>query len=184
MWWNGRHQGLKIPCGRPRTGSSPVTGTRNGASERMSRFWCRTFGEVLSASLKRERGLPSPPALFPCKLDTRFGFELPRCTTSEFTPHGSGKAIAKAVAFPSSVLRGSSFPNRTRCAGLRFGYRFEFGLPRRTGKSAPRGALFPVPRLRRGFIRFAQLNGRGRGGKKLRSRPDPPLHFLLCRAKL
>ena len=27
MWWNGRHQGLKIPCGQPRTGSSPVTGT-------------------------------------------------------------------------------------------------------------------------------------------------------------
>ena len=92
------------------------------ASERMPAFWCRACGAVLSASLKRERGLPSPLALFPCKLDTRFGFELPRCTMSELTPHGSEKAGAKALAFSSSMLRGSSFPNRTRCAGLRFGY--------------------------------------------------------------
>ena len=41
---------------------------------------CRACGAVLSASLKRERGLPSPLALFPCKLDTRFGFESPKCT--------------------------------------------------------------------------------------------------------
>lgn len=27
VWWNGRHQGLKIPCRKRRTGSSPVTGT-------------------------------------------------------------------------------------------------------------------------------------------------------------
>ena len=27
VWWNGRHWGLKIPCWRQRTGSSPVTGT-------------------------------------------------------------------------------------------------------------------------------------------------------------
>ena len=68
VWWNGRHQGLKIPWSKGRARSSRVTGT-----------------------------------------------------TSEFTPHGSEMAIAKAVAISSSVLRGSSFPNRTRCAGLRFG---------------------------------------------------------------
>ena len=28
VWWNGRHQGLKIPCRQLRTGSSPVTGTK------------------------------------------------------------------------------------------------------------------------------------------------------------
>ena len=28
LWWNGRHRGLKIRWGRLRTGSSPVSGTR------------------------------------------------------------------------------------------------------------------------------------------------------------
>ena len=57
-------------------------------------------------------------------------------TTSEFTPHGSKTAIAKAVAVFSSVLRGSFFQNRTRCAGLRFcflGARSIFRLAARWG---------------------------------------------------
>ena len=37
-----------------------------------------------------------------------------------------GKAGAKALAFSSSVLHGVFYPNRTRCAGLRFGYRFRY----------------------------------------------------------
>ena len=29
LWWNGRHKGLKIPRWQQRTGSSPVSGTKN-----------------------------------------------------------------------------------------------------------------------------------------------------------
>ena len=31
VWWNGRHKGLKIPRWQQRAGSSPVTGTKQGA---------------------------------------------------------------------------------------------------------------------------------------------------------
>ena len=41
--------------------------------------------------------------------------------TSEIIPHGKKTAIALAVAVFPSVLHVSSFPNRTRFAGLRFG---------------------------------------------------------------
>ena len=73
--------------------------------------------------------------IHPIKVDTRFGFELPRDTTSEFAPHGSKMAIANAVAISSSVLRGSSLPNQTRFTVLRFGYQFGFGLPGAPGQN-------------------------------------------------
>ena len=61
----------------------------------------------------------------------------------------------------SSVLRGSSFPNRPRFAELRFGYpeRFGYGLPQCTRKS--RG-LSPALSGAGDSIRFAQFDGRGR----------------------
>ena len=31
-WWNGRHEGLKIPCPQGRVGSSPTRGTTSGSS--------------------------------------------------------------------------------------------------------------------------------------------------------
>ena len=31
-WWNGRHEGLKIPCPQGRVGSSPTRGTISGSS--------------------------------------------------------------------------------------------------------------------------------------------------------
>ena len=111
-------------------GSNPVSRTKKERIQfGFSPFWWPACGWRISASLKRERGLPSPLALFPCRPESRFGFELPRCTTSEFTPHGSKVAIAIAIAIFSSVLRGSFFPNRTRITGLRFGARFRFGFP-------------------------------------------------------
>ena len=41
---------------------------------------CRAKGADRPASLKRERGLPSPLALFPCRLERWIGFGLLRCT--------------------------------------------------------------------------------------------------------
>lgn len=41
---------------------------------------------------------------------------------SEIIPHGKKTAIALAVAVFPSVLHVSSFQNRTRFAGLRFGF--------------------------------------------------------------
>ena len=29
-WWNGRHEGLKIPCPQGRVGSSPTRSTKTG----------------------------------------------------------------------------------------------------------------------------------------------------------
>ena len=55
-------------------GSSPVRVTKK---ERIrsgfSLFWCRASGADGSASLKRERVIPSPLALSPCRLSHRFG---------------------------------------------------------------------------------------------------------------
>ena len=80
-------------------GSSPTTGTRKGEILfGFPLFWCRAFGADGSASLKRERGLPSPLALFPCRSEGRFGFELPRCTrkrASERMPSFWYRAFAR-----------------------------------------------------------------------------------------
>ena len=78
MWWNGRHQGLKIPCGQPRTGSSPVTGTENSTPTRgcCLQFWwshSRTGpGDGSEATLGKsgprrgfESGHPPPPRALP-----------------------------------------------------------------------------------------------------------------------
>lgn len=39
VWWNGRHQGLKIPWSQDRTGSSPVTSTKKEEAK-PPLFWC------------------------------------------------------------------------------------------------------------------------------------------------
>ena len=117
VWWNGRHQGLKIPC---------CFAAYPFESGHRHHVKTRPQGHVAAHAPPHR-----PATLFflfrrdPLTLGSRlimaaYLLEPGGGTTSEITPHGSEKTIAKAVVFSSSVLRVSSFQNRNRFAVFRF----------------------------------------------------------------
>lgn len=73
--------------------------------------------------------------------------ELPEKATT-LGPRRRGLRIVRDGVFffkanaISHSLRRSSFPNRTRFAGLRFGFRFGFGLPQCTKKGPLQNEIF------------------------------------------
>ena len=150
-----------------RAGSSPVTRTRKGEIRTgFPLFWCRAFGAEGSAALKRERGFPSPLALSPCRPGSRFGFELPRCTTTSEEanctplPPGRRKLRIRWLLLPFQIGELTGV--------LRFGFKygFGFGLPRCTRKTVcPFGwALFlsvlNYPR-RHAILRLPEIKQKG-----------------------
>ena len=156
--WNGRRGGLKIRCQRWRVGSSPTTGTKK---ERIptgfSPFWWPACGWRRSASLKFLGGnTQSPPKPAPCKTDLRFGFGLPRRTTSkqgrEVMWRLKHRHIDRRPCFSFSVAN----PLRWALRRFRFGYR----LARSVNREKTVNLL-----QARGFLRFYRRFKENRASK-------------------
>ena len=109
----GRRTGLKIPGSQERTGSTPVTGTTSKQGRRS--MWQHKHRHI------DRRPCFSFSVANPLRWALRrywSGFGLPRCTTSEFAPHGSKKAIAKQLPFSHLCSAAPPFLPRPADAGL------------------------------------------------------------------
>ena len=64
-WWNGRHEGLKIPCPHGRVGSTPTSATNNKikifimefTKDVIKEFWSKEFKSA-NFSFRRQDWIP------------------------------------------------------------------------------------------------------------------------------
>ena len=121
VWWNGRHQGLKIPCRQLRTGSSPVTGTKK---EHPTGVFFFGYPGARREPEVRVRGASRPPpgaetragsewqrSKF-CERSASKEFREPQQDTGTKKQHPPG-GVRKTVLVPAECAAGTDVVQRT-----------------------------------------------------------------------